>query len=151
MLHSCKKAHIIFQNKRKQYKSSQRNRTNQLHIINIMTADNLVTRVRTSRAMRLTYFAGNNLGPMWDWQIQSGAIIMQSNISYNTSVIEALHKSEFVLTKNIPYLALKSELWGVYCEEKADSVQKPCIVFLLLLTASHGWSSICKFFHRRYF
>ena len=35
----------------------------------------------------------------------------------STSIIEALHESELVLTKETPYLTLTGELWGVYCEE----------------------------------
>ena len=33
------------------------------------------------------------------------------------SVTEALHKSEVVLTKHTPYLALTAELRGVCCED----------------------------------
>ena len=36
-------------------------------------------------------------------------------------VTEAEHKSEFVLTKDTTYFALKGELWGVCCEDFGEN------------------------------
>ena len=44
-------------------------------------------------------------------------VSLGQNESNSTSVIDALHESEFVLTKETPYLTLTGELWSVYCEE----------------------------------
>ena len=55
-----------------------------------------------------------------DTKAYSGAVIMQSNISwyyvqhYSDS---DKHKSDFQLTEDTPYLALMGEIWGVCCED----------------------------------
>ena len=38
-------------------------------------------------------------------------------IAYITSVIEVEYKSKFESTKDILYLTLMDELWGVFCED----------------------------------
>ena len=53
---------------------------------------------------------------------QSGAVIMRFNIIlYRFTVTDAEQKSEFVFTKETPYLALTGELWGVYCEHFGEN------------------------------
>ena len=42
---------------------------------------------------------------------------MWHDMEYITAVTEAEYKSEFELTKCIPYLALTGELWGVFCKD----------------------------------
>ena len=39
------------------------------------------------------------------------------DLTYNAAMIAAEHKSDFELTKDIPYLTLAGELWGVWCED----------------------------------
>ena len=57
--------------------------------------------------------------------IQWSAIIWQSYIYDNfvniTTQAEAEYKSDFVATKDTPYLALTGELWGVFCEDFVEN------------------------------
>ena len=39
------------------------------------------------------------------------------DIYHSITVIQASHKSEFVLPQNTPYLALMGELRGVFCDD----------------------------------
>ena len=41
--------------------------------------------------------------------------------THRTEVIEVEHKSEFELTKYIPYLAIMSEVWHVDCKEFGEN------------------------------
>ena len=47
--------------------------------------------------------------------------VVSYDISYSTTVTDAEHKSDIKLTKDIPYLALMGELWGVYCDDLGDN------------------------------
>ena len=42
--------------------------------------------------------------------------VKKHDIAYITALTETEYKSEFEPTKYIPYLALTSELWDVFCE-----------------------------------
>ena len=60
-----------------------------------------------------------NVLSFWCHSIESGAVMMWISISWyhkGTTITEKGHKSAFELTKDIPYLTLPGELWGVYCE-----------------------------------
>ena len=48
-------------------------------------------------------------------------VIMLHNTAYNIAVSEVQHKSEFVPTKDTPYLTLSGELWGVTCEDLREN------------------------------
>ena len=43
------------------------------------------------------------------------------DITYGTAMTAAECKSDFKLTKDTPYLALKDELWGVDCEDSVEN------------------------------
>ena len=55
--------------------------------------------------------------------IQCSAIITRYNMSwcYNMAITAAKHHSDFELTKDTPYLALRGEIWGICCEHYADN------------------------------
>ena len=61
------------------------------------------------------HFMSVALGPT----VESHYSVVRYNLAIvcDTTMVVAEHKSELKLTKDTPYLALKSELWGVYCED----------------------------------
>ena len=44
-----------------------------------------------------------------------------NDFAYDKTMKAAECKSDFELTKSTPYLALKGELWGIYCEDLGEN------------------------------
>ena len=63
------------------------------------------------------------LGVGTDTRVQSSAIITRSNLSryYTRHCHNSGRRSDIRITRNIPYLALTGELWGVYCEDFCEN------------------------------
>ena len=68
---------------------------------------------------------------------------MQNDTAYSMTETEAEPKSEFVLTKDTPYLALMSELWYICCLESGenwphyDGITLSMQIFLFLFQLYH--------------
>ena len=61
--------------------------------------------------------------PRWLYLGQIHSIyLIKHDIPCCTAVTQALAESEFVLTKNTPYLILMNELWGVYSEDLCTAI-----------------------------
>ena len=49
--------------------------------------------------------------------LKSGTMNNDVTYMYVTAVTESGHKSDVILAKDAPYLALTGELWNAYCDD----------------------------------
>ena len=47
--------------------------------------------------------------------------VQRHDFSYGTTMTETEHASEVIFTKDIPYLTLTGEVWGVFCEDLSEN------------------------------